>query len=319
LGYCNDTRAACVQCKIDANCDDGKFCNGAETCVNDMCVVGTRRLQKCVGSENSTCPPTPIAGRVVTPVRIRGSPVRPCRFWRACTGTYRPSYALRRGEQPVRTMPECYGLHRLELLHDRRLRVQCMHLPAGSCDVPTGCIATAMKSAQTGWAPHVRNLTRTAVRRTIQDCGDNASCTVDNCNEATDQCNQTPNNALCPGSTWACDGTETCNPAWERTRRCMGHSWTAVPSTRIAARHLRRTCRLLTAWAIHQPRRRVQRQQSPQFFMATAGFAWKPPAANDPWRCVRLEWAAPRPTTVLPGRPSSLGCLPWPMGTRPRL
>ena len=50
LGYCNDGRAACVQCKAETDCDNGTFCDGAETCVNDLCVTGTNVVcKKCVG------------------------------------------------------------------------------------------------------------------------------------------------------------------------------------------------------------------------------------------------------------------------------
>ena len=43
-------------------------------------------------------------------------------------------------------------------------------------------------------------------------CDDGVSCTVDSCNEATDSCDNTPNNSLCDNGLF-CDGAEVCDPA----------------------------------------------------------------------------------------------------------
>jgi cysteine-rich repeat protein len=42
------------------------------------------------------------------------------------------------------------------------------------------------------------------------DCSDGVGCTVDACNEVTDSCDNTPNNALCDDALF-CNGTETCD------------------------------------------------------------------------------------------------------------
>ena len=42
-------------------------------------------------------------------------------------------------------------------------------------------------------------------------CSDNISCTVDVCNEATDSCNNVPDNSYCNDGLY-CDGTEICSP-----------------------------------------------------------------------------------------------------------
>jgi hypothetical protein len=44
------------------------------------------------------------------------------------------------------------------------------------------------------------------------DCDDGVGCTVDACNEATDSCDNLPNDALCDDGLW-CTGIETCDPA----------------------------------------------------------------------------------------------------------
>src|SRR5262249_4809888 len=38
--YCNESLDACVQCLTGAQCDDGLFCNGAETCSAGVCAAG---------------------------------------------------------------------------------------------------------------------------------------------------------------------------------------------------------------------------------------------------------------------------------------
>lgn len=45
---------------------------------------------------------------------------------------------------------------------------------------------------------------------TSVDCSDGIACTTDACNEATDSCTHSPNNAVCSDGQF-CNGTETCN------------------------------------------------------------------------------------------------------------
>ena len=45
---------------------------------------------------------------------------------------------------------------------------------------------------------------------TAVDCADGVDCTVDSCNEGTDSCDNTPNNALCDDGAY-CNGAEVCN------------------------------------------------------------------------------------------------------------
>jgi hypothetical protein len=47
---------------------------------------------------------------------------------------------------------------------------------------------------------------------TSVDCDDGIACTVDSCNETTDQCDNVPNDALCDNGLF-CDGAEWCDPA----------------------------------------------------------------------------------------------------------
>jgi hypothetical protein len=44
------------------------------------------------------------------------------------------------------------------------------------------------------------------------NCIDGVSCTVDSCNEETDNCDNTPNDSLCDDGFY-CTGVETCDAA----------------------------------------------------------------------------------------------------------
>jgi len=46
---------------------------------------------------------------------------------------------------------------------------------------------------------------------TPPNCADSTSCTIDTCDEATDSCKRTPNNASCSNGQF-CDGVEVCSP-----------------------------------------------------------------------------------------------------------
>lgn len=46
---------------------------------------------------------------------------------------------------------------------------------------------------------------------TAVNCNDNVACTTDTCNEATDSCDNTPDNASCPDDGTFCNGTEACD------------------------------------------------------------------------------------------------------------
>lgn len=49
---CNTTSDTCFECSLDAHCDDGIFCNGQETCVNNTCQIPAPLV--CPGGCNET-------------------------------------------------------------------------------------------------------------------------------------------------------------------------------------------------------------------------------------------------------------------------
>ncbi|MEM7354061.1 MAG: M36 family metallopeptidase [Acidobacteriota bacterium] len=125
-------------CTVNADCDDGTFCNGAEICNAGTCEAGT-----------------PVA----------------CGDGVSCTVD-----SCNEATDSCDNTPD-NGLCSNGLFCDG----------AETCDVVNDC--------QAG---------------TPVACGDGVSCTVDSCNEATDSCDNTPDDSLCDNGLF-CDGTETCD------------------------------------------------------------------------------------------------------------
>jgi hypothetical protein len=135
-----DTQSDTCGCQIDADCDNGLFCDGVERCVANACQPGTPvdcndgvgcTVDACNEATDS-CDNTPDDG--------------------ACdNGLF------------------CDG--------------------AETCDPVNDC--------QPG---------------TAVNCNDGVGCTVDACNEGTDSCDNTPDDAACDDGLF-CNGVETCDPA----------------------------------------------------------------------------------------------------------
>lgn len=54
VGFCSELRLQCVQCHDSTDCDNGVFCDGAESCSNDVCVVNPPPVcKRCVGGSSA--------------------------------------------------------------------------------------------------------------------------------------------------------------------------------------------------------------------------------------------------------------------------
>ena len=127
-----------VGCTTNPQCDDGLFCNGAETCVASVCQAGT--APNC--SDGVAC--TTDSCNEGTDTCDHAANNAACTDGLFCNG-------------------------------------------AETCSPTLGC--------QAGSAPN---------------CADSVACTTDSCNEATDTCDHTPNNAACSDGLF-CNGAETCS------------------------------------------------------------------------------------------------------------
>jgi len=137
---CNETTDSCDNIANDANCDDGLFCDGAETCDAFLgCLVGTApNCDDGVGCTDDSCnESTDSCDNIANDAN--------CDDGLFCDG-------------------------------------------AETCDAVLGCLA--------GTAPN---------------CDDGVGCTDDSCNEATDSCDNIANDANCPDDGLFCDGAEYCD------------------------------------------------------------------------------------------------------------
>ncbi len=135
LVFAVETVAACT---VDADCDDGAYCNGAEVCNAGTCQAGT----------------------AVT-----------CDDGVACT------------DDACNEGTDSCDFTANDANCDNGLW----------CDGAETCSATL--DCQAGTAP---------------DCDDSVACTADSCNEGTDSCDNTPNDAACDDGAF-CNGAETCS------------------------------------------------------------------------------------------------------------
>ena len=190
---CNEDTDSCDNTPVDANCDDGAFCNGAETCdpVND-CQAGTApdcgdsvgcTVDAC-NEDTDSCDNTPVDAN--------------CDDGAFCNGaeTCDPVNDCQAG-----TAPDCGDTVGCTVDACNEDTDSCDNTPVdANCDDGAFCNGTEtcdpVNDCQAGTAP---------------DCGDSVGCTVDACNEDTDSCDNTPVDANCDDGAF-CNGAETCDP-----------------------------------------------------------------------------------------------------------
>jgi len=183
---CNETTDSCDHVANDANCDDGLFCNGAETCDPALdCQGGT---DPCPGQACDE------VGDVC--VDCQGDPDCDDGLW--CNG----AETCVGGTCQAGTAPNCSDGVGCTDDSCNESTDSCDHVANDAncdnglwCDGAETCSATL--DCQAGTAPN---------------CGDGVGCTDDSCNETTDSCDHIANDANCDNGLW-CDGTETCNAA----------------------------------------------------------------------------------------------------------
>ncbi len=187
-----DTQSdVCVdQCDFDADCDDGLFCNGAETCVADVCVAGTPPCDDGVSCTADTCDEG------------------------ADTCANPPSDAL------CDNGLFCDGVETCDAVLD------CQPGTTVDCDDGVSCTVDACNEdtdvcdntpdaapCQNGDfcdGPEVCDPVLDCQPGTAVDCDDGVSCTVDSCDEVGDACVNSADDALCDDALF-CNGAETCD------------------------------------------------------------------------------------------------------------
>ncbi len=242
----NDIPDSCDECVTDDDCDDDVYCNGAETCDVDSCELGTpvncndgfactadscnEATDQCdyVPSNGACSNGLFCDGAEVCTVGVgceAGPPVI-CNDGISCTldtcneGTDQCNHITNDGA--CNDFLYCNGVESCDLVNGCEAGTpvdcndavactvdscdemvdQCANVPNhGACSNGAFCDGNEVCDPGSG-----------CEAGTPVDCGDGVPCTTDACNEATDQCDHTENDAVCNNGLF-CDGAETCDLA----------------------------------------------------------------------------------------------------------
>ena len=257
------TAAGCTAggCSTDPECDDGLFCNGAETCNAGSCQAGTPpncndgvacTTDSC-NESTDTCDHAPNNGACNDGLFCNGSET--CHVTLGCQAGTPPNCndgvactddSCNESTDSCNNVPNnancddglfCNGAESCSAtlgcqtgsdpcpgLACNETTDACVCDDNGDCDDGLFCNGTEIcsgGSCQSGSAPN---------------CDDGVACTTDSCNEGTDSCDHIANNAACDDGLF-CNGAETChvtlgcqagtdpcagNPCDEGTDTCQG-------------------------------------------------------------------------------------------------
>ncbi len=178
-------------CTTNAQCDDGVFCNGAETCAGGTCQAGTAvNCSDGVACTNDSCNEATASCNNV-PSNAN------CDDGLACNGVETCDAVL---DCQAGTTVNCNDGVACTTDACNEPGGTCSNTPSNAaCDDGLFCngaeTCDAVLNCQAGTAPN---------------CNDGVACTVDSCNNATGSCDNVPNNASCDDGL-ACNGVETCD------------------------------------------------------------------------------------------------------------
>jgi len=181
--FCNEATDSCANAGNNAHCDNGLFCDGAETCHPTLdCRAGAPPCDDGVGCTDDRCnEASQSCENVADHAR--------CNNGQFCDGaeTCDAVQGCRTGAAPcVDQVCNEAG----DFCVECESAVNCDD--GLFCNGPERCDGGACRA---GAAP----------------CDDGVSCSDDTCNESTDECTHTANDAECDNGKF-CDGTESCDP-----------------------------------------------------------------------------------------------------------
>ncbi len=210
---CIEASDSCTNTPNDAVCDDGLYCNGAETCSAAVgCVAGSDPclVTQVCDESTDTCPecllPTDCDDAIACTVDTCSAATHTC--------VYTPSDALcddalfcNGGETCSATLgclagtPPCVDAIACTADSCVENTDSCVYAPNNTaCDDGLFCNGAETCNVTLGCQPG------------SDPCVDGIACTVDSCTELTDTCIYTPNDALCDDALF-CNGMETCSAA----------------------------------------------------------------------------------------------------------
>jgi len=183
---CDEVGDACVHAPNDASCDNGLYCDGSESC---NAISGCQSGTPVNCNDGVTCTVDSCNEAADTCSNIPDNTA--CGDGLFCTGVELcdPVNDCQPGTDP------CPGI-----LCDEVNDVCAGCLTDANCD--NGVYCDGAESCDTD--------TSTCISGMPIDCDDAVTCTLDACNEITDQCDHEASNALCDDGQF-CNGAETCD------------------------------------------------------------------------------------------------------------
>ncbi len=194
-GYfgCDEVNDVCVECFGDGDCDDGLYCNGVETCdVLGVCQGGTAvDCNDGVGCTDDSCNEgTDSCDNVANDANCDNGLYCDGAEWCDAVSDCQAGTAVDCDDGVGCTDDSCNeGTDSCDRLANDANCDNGLY-----CDGAEWC--HAVSDCQAG---------------TAVDCDDGVGCTDDSCNEGTDSCDNTANDAYCPDNGLFCDGTEYCD------------------------------------------------------------------------------------------------------------
>ena len=238
---CNEATDSCDHVPNDADCDNGMFCDGAETCDSATgcqagtpvdCNDGVACTDDSCNEAADSCDHVPNDGNCDNALFCdgvetchstmgcqTGAPVD-CADGAACTddscneGTDSCDHVA--NDANCDNGLFCDGVETCDPVRDCQAGTD--PCPGGACDEDAdACVTAECQSDNDCTDGLFCNGVEVCVSGACQagtpvDCADGISCTNDSCNEATDSCDNIPDDALCEDGQF-CTGTESCNPS----------------------------------------------------------------------------------------------------------
>ncbi len=233
---CDEGANACVGCLVNGDCDDGVFCNGSETCSAGTCLAGTAincndgvgcTDDSCNEGTNS-CDNTTNDANCNNGIFCDGTEtcdaVNDCQAGSAVNcndGVGCTDDSCNEGTNSCDNIANnancdnglfCDGAETCDAVNDCQAGTD--PCPTLTCDEGTnmcvGCLVNGDCDDGVFCNGSETCSAGTCVSGTAVNCNDGVGCTDDSCNEGTNSCDNTANDANCNNGLF-CDGTETCD------------------------------------------------------------------------------------------------------------
>jgi hypothetical protein len=238
---CNETSDECEECQNDGDCDNGLYCDGAEACVGGVCQSGTppdcsdslfctvdacdEETDSCTYAERNCA--DSVACTIDSCDESADSCIHSPSNSLCANGQYCDGVEIcnaQSGCQPG-TPPDCSDSFFCTVDACDEATDSCTHTVVNcadsvactidSCDeITNSCIHSPSDSLCANGlycdGIEICNAQSGCQSGTPPDCADSVACTVEACDEGSDSCTHTPDDAACSDGLF-CNGAEKCN------------------------------------------------------------------------------------------------------------